>query len=66
MQVGKTSLIRRFALGDQYQDFAGTIATIGVERTPLQVMVKDDPIDVVLWDPAGQENFRLMTKNYFN
>ena len=23
-------------------------------------------IDVVLWDPAGQEHYREITRNYFN
>ena len=32
--VGKTSLIRRFANGEQ-DDNRGTVTTIGVERTPL-------------------------------
>ena len=50
--VGKTSLIRKFALGDQ-DDNRGTVTTIGVERTPLQVMIHDEAIDVVMWDPAG-------------
>ena len=66
--VGKTSLIRRFAVGDDFDDFKGTVTTIGVERTPLQVLIKDEPIDVVMWDhdPAGQEHYRHITKNYFN
>ena len=50
--VGKTSLIRKFALGEQ-DDNRGTVTTIGVERTPLQVNILDEPIDVVMWDPAG-------------
>lgn len=32
--VGKTSLIRRFALGDN-DDNRGTVTTIGIERTLL-------------------------------
>lgn len=63
--VGKTSLIRKFALGDQ-DDNRGTVTTIGVERTPLQVMIHDEPIDIVMWDPAGQERYQQITKNYFN
>ena len=63
--VGKTSLIRKFALGDQ-DDNRGTVTTIGVERTPLQVMIHDEAIDVVMWDPAGQERYQQITKNYFN
>lgn len=50
--VGKTSLIRRFANGEQ-DDNRGTVTTIGVERTPLQVIIHEEPIDVVMWDPAG-------------
>lgn len=50
--VGKTSLIRRFALGEN-DDNRSTVTTIGVERTPLQVTIQEEPIDVVMWDPAG-------------
>ncbi len=42
------------------------MTTIGVERTPLHVQIQDEPVDVVLWDPAGQEHYRQITKNYFN
>ncbi len=42
------------------------MTTIGVERTPLHVQIMDEPVDVVLWDPAGQEHYRQITKNYFN
>ena len=64
--VGKTSLIKRFALGEDFENHKNTITTIGVDRTTLQVRVKDETIDVVIWDPAGQENLGTMTKTYFN
>lgn len=63
--VGKTSLIRRFVKGEDC-DSRSTVTTIGVERTPLQVSIFDEPIDVIMWDPAGQEHYRQITKNYFN
>ncbi len=50
--VGKTSLIKKFVKGDQI-DGRSTVTTIGVERTPLHVQIADEPVDVVLWDPAG-------------
>ena len=64
--VGKTSLIKRFALGDDFDNHRATVTTIGVDRTNLQVQVHNEPIDVVIWDPAGQEHLGTMTKTYFN
>ena len=51
--VGKTSLIRRFAIGDEFDDVLGTVTTIGLERSSIQVEILGEPIDVVMWDPAG-------------
>ena len=62
--VGKTSLIKRFVYGDK-ADVRNEISTIGVEFYPLQVYVNDEPVDVKISDPAGQERFAVLTKNYF-
>ena len=51
--VGKTSLIKRFALGEDFDNHRATVTTIGVDRTTLQVTVHNEAIDVVMWDPAG-------------
>ena len=64
--VGKTSLIKRFALGEDFDNHRATVTTIGVDRTTLQVAVHNEPIDVVMWDPAGQVHLGTMTKTYFN
>jgi GTPase SAR1 family protein len=62
--VGKTSLIKRFVYGEKY-DNKSRHTTIGVDQFFLQVFVNEEPVDVVIWDPAGQERFMELTKNYF-
>ena len=34
-KVGKTSLIKRFAIGQEFDNSRSTVATIGLERTPI-------------------------------
>ena len=61
--VGKTSLIRRYARGVS-SDGVTSIATIGLEKETMDMEINDEPLKIVLWDPAGQENFSTLTKNY--
>ena len=61
--VGKTSLIRRYARG-VVSDGMSTTTTIGLEKEVMDIEINDEPIKIVLWDPAGQENFSSLTKNY--
>ena len=60
--VGKTTLIETFSSGI----FKPTVSTVGLERTLVSVQVCGEPIDCVMWDPAGQEQFTSITKNFFN
>ena len=31
----------------------------------MPVAVNNEPVEVVVWDPAGQEQFQSITKNFF-
>jgi len=61
-EVGKTSLITRYAAGvmtDQYKK------TIGTDFFEKDCHVKSGYVKLHLWDTAGQEMFAQLTKNYY-
>ena len=64
-EVGKTSLIKKFIYNEHIDGTAG-IATIGFDHFPLQVQINQEFHNIQIWDPAGQERFRSLTKNYYN
>jgi len=60
--VGKTSLLQRFA--EQY--FSEThITTIGVDFKLRTIQVGNKRVKLQVWDTAGQEKFRVITKTYY-
>jgi len=64
MGVGKTSLLKRYTEGDFQW---GCVATVGVDLKMKVVDTKDGrKLQMQIWDLAGQENFRTVTKSYFN
>lgn len=60
--VGKTCLMLRFT-EDRFS--AEHSSTIGVDFGTRAVDVGDARIKVHIWDTAGQENFRSITRGYF-
>ena len=57
--VGKTSLLQRFA----EQHFSDThITTIGVDFKLRTIQVGNVRVKLQVWDTAGQEKFRVITK----
>ncbi|CEO98682.1 Ras family [Plasmodiophora brassicae] len=63
-QVGKTSMITKFATGDFTGQYKKTIGTDFMERE-IQVPSKGASIKLMLWDTAGQEMFSEITRNYY-
>lgn len=60
--VGKTSLLQRFA----EQFFSDThITTIGVDFKLRTIQVGNKRVKLQVWDTAGQEKFRVITKTYY-
>jgi small GTP-binding protein len=59
--VGKTSLIRRYATGKFEKS---TLSTIGVDFETKKVMVDETEILLNIWDFAGEKKFRLLFPSY--
>ncbi|MCK4383068.1 MAG: GTP-binding protein [Candidatus Lokiarchaeota archaeon] len=59
--VGKTSLIRRYATG-KFE--VSTLSTIGVDFETKKVIVDDTEILFNLWDFAGEKKFRMLFPSY--
>ena len=60
--VGKSNLLMKFAhnkFTDEYQ------TTIGVEFGAKNLQINDQIYRIQIWDTAGQENFRSITRAYF-
>lgn len=60
--VGKSCLLLQFT-DNRFQDKLGT--TIGVEFGVSTVSVRGKSIKLNVWDTAGQEHFRSVTRTYY-
>ena len=60
--VGKTSLLKRFALG-KFEEVPTT--TIGLDFLKREVVIDNETIEVKVCDTAGQERFRTITSGYY-
>ena len=60
--VGKTNLIHCFATGDFKADYA---ITLGMDYLSSKVQVDNKNFQLELWDTAGSEKFRSITKGYY-
>ncbi len=70
-QVGKTAFFKKLSGGT----FGNTVSTIGVDRKTLNLdnlevtfnnKLEKRSFDITLYDTAGQERFRSITKSYIN
>ena len=62
-QVGKTSLIVRYSDND-FQE--GGLPTLGVDLKYKYIEIDKKNIRLDLWDTAGEERFRSITKSYYS
>ncbi|ODM98057.1 Ras-related protein Rab-23 [Orchesella cincta] len=60
--VGKSSMIQRFCRGIFTRDYKKTIGVDFLERI---LTVDDQPVRLMLWDTAGQEEFDAITRTYY-
>lgn len=60
--VGKTCILFRF-VRDTFQE--DTPSTLGVEYASKVIDTKKQRIELQLWDTAGQELFRAITRGYY-
>lgn len=61
--VGKTSLIRRYATGKFDKS---TLSTIGVDFETKKVVVDNTEILLNIWDFAGEDRFRVLFPSYIS
>ena len=62
-QVGKTSFINRFNTGSFERD---TLTTLGLDFVVKEMTLEDGTkVNVKIFDTAGQERFRNLTKNFY-
>jgi len=61
--VGKTSLLRRYATG---KFDTSTLSTIGVDFETKKIIVDDLEILLNLWDFAGEQKFRILFPSYIS
>ena len=60
--VGKTSLLYKYSQGLFTPEH---LATVGVEYFVKDEIIDGKKIKVKIWDTAGQEQFKAITKNYY-
>ena len=60
--VGKTSLVVRFT---ENRFFETHISTIGVDFVKKEITLNGTPLAVQIWDSAGQEKYKSVSKQYF-
>ena len=60
--VGKSNLLVRYTSGQFKEEYQ---LTIGVEFGSNNVIIGDNTYRIQIWDTAGQENFRSITRSYY-
>ena len=60
--VGKSSILSRFSR-NEFQ--ANSRSTIGVEFSTRTVQIEGKNVKAQIWDTAGQEKYRAITKAYY-
>ncbi len=60
--VGKTNLVHRFAKGEFNSQYA---ITLGMDYLTKNIKVNDKIFKLELWDTAGSEKFRSVSKGYY-
>lgn len=60
--VGKSNLLLRYIHGEFKNEYH---ATIGVEFAAKSINIKDKLYRIQIWDTAGQENYKSITRAYY-
>lgn len=60
--VGKTSLIKRFVLGEFSEDH---VHKVGVRVSKKIVAYEDEIINLIIWNVAGSDGYEKIPKSYF-
>ena len=59
--VGKTCFLKRYVRNDYHDQ----IATIGIDKEILMLKIKEIYYRLTIWDTAGAERFRSLSKKYY-
>lgn len=59
--VGKTSIVARYTTDNFVNN---TPPTVGVSTANINIKVKNDTVELSIWDTAGQEKFRSLVPLY--
>jgi small GTP-binding protein len=62
--VGKTSLIRRFVVGQFNEKYISTLGTV-VSKKNIYVQDKDSEVKLLIWDISGQAEFKRIHASAF-
>ena len=60
--VGKSNILLKYAYGQFNEEYQ---STIGVEFGAINTEIKKKIFRIQIWDTAGQENFRSITRAYY-
>ena len=60
--VGKSNILSRYAYGRFNPDYE---VTIGTEFMAKNIVINDRNVRIQIWDTAGQEAFRSITRSYY-
>ena len=60
--VGKSCVVQRFMEGEFNEDQENTI---GVEFGAREIKIKNTTVKLQIWDTAGQEAFKSITRSYY-
>ena len=69
--VGKTSLLNQYAKGQFSTQVIATVGItkfkniLGLEYFTKEEIIEDKKVKVKLWDTAGQEQYKSLTKNFY-
>lgn len=61
--VGKTNIIHRFTKGEYQGEY---ISTIGMDFISHNIELDNNVINIQIWDTAGTERYRSVTKGYYS
>ncbi|MFX0144955.1 MAG: ADP-ribosylation factor-like protein, partial [Candidatus Hodarchaeota archaeon] len=62
INVGKTSLIRKFTQGSFKKDY---VKTIGAQFSNFDQKIGDDNVRSIFWDISGQDKFHFLRERFF-
>ena len=60
--VGKTNFIKKY-VGEKFKE--GYFASTGIDLITTSIKIEGKSFKIQIWDTAGQEKYRAMTKNLF-